>query len=125
MNKRIKKLWIEALGEYEQGFGQLRKGNKFCCLGVLCDLHAKELGRNWETAGVDGINEDSYLDHTLALPPMVFAWAGLDNDNPLIEAGDGPKGTDLSLAGYNDGEKEKGTKSRNFAEIATLIEEYL
>ena len=37
--------WIDALesGEYQQGRGKLRtKDNKFCCLGVLCDLAVKE-----------------------------------------------------------------------------------
>lgn len=37
--------WLNALesGEYQQGRGKLRtKDNKFCCLGVLCDLAVKE-----------------------------------------------------------------------------------
>jgi len=33
-------LWIEVLrsGLYEQGKGKLQNGNKFCCLGVACDI---------------------------------------------------------------------------------------
>jgi hypothetical protein len=33
--------WIEALesGEYEQCRMTLRKGNQYCCLGVMCDLY--------------------------------------------------------------------------------------
>lgn len=41
MNAEIKAKWIEALrsGKYEQGRGRLRsEDNKYCCLGVLCDL---------------------------------------------------------------------------------------
>lgn len=41
MNKDIKKRWLDALrsGKYKQGVGALRKrGYKFCCLGVLCDI---------------------------------------------------------------------------------------
>lgn len=37
--------WLLALesGDYKQGTGYLRtKNNEFCCLGVLCDLAAKE-----------------------------------------------------------------------------------
>ena len=36
--------WIEALrsGRYEQGTIYLEQDNKFCCLGVACDLFAKE-----------------------------------------------------------------------------------
>ena len=58
MNKRIKKLWLQALrgnapqGEYDQGQGKLcgtYGGNdKFCCLGVISDIHAREKGRYWK-----------------------------------------------------------------------------
>lgn len=32
--------WIAALesGEYTQTHGRLKRGNSYCCLGVLCDL---------------------------------------------------------------------------------------
>lgn len=38
-----RKLWVEALrsGEYEQTNGALRYEDKFCCLGVACDLYRK------------------------------------------------------------------------------------
>lgn len=41
MNKTLKKKWIDALRSkaYKQGVGNLKtSNNKFCCLGVLCDL---------------------------------------------------------------------------------------
>jgi len=40
MKKEIKEKWFTALksGSYKQGFGQLRHKDKFCCLGVLCDV---------------------------------------------------------------------------------------
>ena len=41
INQEFKKKWIAALlsGEYEQGVGLLRnEDNKFCCLGVACNL---------------------------------------------------------------------------------------
>lgn len=40
MNPSIKASWVEALrsGDYSQGKGWLRKGDAYCCLGVLCDL---------------------------------------------------------------------------------------
>jgi hypothetical protein len=42
INPEFKKEWIGALrsGKYEQGHRTLRdsKGDKFCCLGVACDL---------------------------------------------------------------------------------------
>ena len=47
MNKKVKKLWLKALrsGEYEQGREYLvttsNTYDKFCCLGVLCDIYAR------------------------------------------------------------------------------------
>lgn len=40
MSPELKTRWLEALrsGEYKQGRAYLRKDDKFCCLGVLCDL---------------------------------------------------------------------------------------
>ena len=40
MNAELKAKWLEALrsGKYDQTSGQLRAGNCFCCLGVLCDI---------------------------------------------------------------------------------------
>jgi hypothetical protein len=41
LDPEFKKKWVAALrsGEYEQGVGKLRSlDNKFCCLGVACDL---------------------------------------------------------------------------------------
>lgn len=50
-------LWIKTLksGKYKQGRGQLRQTRvvdgkceiSYCCLGVLCDLAAKDGGRQW------------------------------------------------------------------------------
>lgn len=48
MNKEVKEKWLAALrsGSYKQGRGVLREqcqdGDKFCCLGVLCDIVAPE-----------------------------------------------------------------------------------
>lgn len=40
LNKKLKHKWLKALrsGKYEQGQGFLERDNKFCCLGVLCDI---------------------------------------------------------------------------------------
>lgn len=40
MDPEVKRVWQEALrsGEYEQGRGQLRDEDKFCCLGVLLEV---------------------------------------------------------------------------------------
>lgn len=110
MNPEIKSKWLAALrsGEYKQGKGQLRKEDNFCCLGVLCDLHAKETEQKWEVDYVGG----NYLNHCGNLPLAVRDWAGLGSANPKIE-GDW-------LSNYNDNEPGK-----SFAEIADLIEKHL
>ncbi len=43
MDTAIKAEWVDALrsGDYAQGGGVLRRGNNFCCLGVLCDIAVK------------------------------------------------------------------------------------
>lgn len=43
----VKRAWVQALrsGQWEQGTEFIRsRDNKFCCLGVLCDLGRK---KNW------------------------------------------------------------------------------
>lgn len=72
MNKRVKELWINALvsGEYSQAYGQLRTEWGYCCWGVLCNLHAKETGNEW--------NGNTYLGATKFIPEEVEKWAGLE-----------------------------------------------
>jgi hypothetical protein len=44
MDPTLKRQWIDALrsGKYQQGKKALRTDeNKFCCLGVLCDISGK------------------------------------------------------------------------------------
>ena len=40
MNPKIKEKWVEALksNKYCQGKNYLRQKDRYCCLGVLCDL---------------------------------------------------------------------------------------
>lgn len=52
MNGIWKKRWIKALrsGDYEQGRGVLKRTcenipDKFCCLGVLCEIHPSTVER--------------------------------------------------------------------------------
>lgn len=106
----MKKLWIEALtsGEYEQGRNALRKGDAYCCLGVLCDLHRKESRRRWRL----GHHWFKYGGEPTGLPEFVTDWAGLPaRPYPVLANGS-------NLADLND----KGTP---FPEIAKLIEQHL
>lgn len=48
MNKTFKRKWVKALrsGRYEQGQSCLKQGDRFCCLGVLCQITN---ARNWNS----------------------------------------------------------------------------
>lgn len=116
MNKRIAKKWVRALrsGKYKQDVAALRTDSGFCCLGVLCDLYAKEkklkrnpwsnndCGRGWEWNGI------AYG----SLPRSVQRWAGMHSGS-----GDyGPGERDLAY--QND-------CGRSFTTIAKIIEDHV
>ncbi len=115
MNREIKAKWVAALrsGEYSQGKNYLRTNEGFCCLGVLCDLHRKEMQEgDWHYGGTlaDGTRKyHVYLEAGSFLPSRVMDWAGLHECNPfLIDLQD-------SLSGLND-------RGKTFEEIADVIE---
>ena len=113
MNPKVKKLWVEALrsGKYEQGYNGLRTNdNKFCCLGVLCDIHRKTMKKKgWRLDGLP----DTYFygDSCGSLPSNVIEWSGVDNYNPTIKGN--------SLIFWNDNIRY------SFDKIADLIEKEL
>ena len=109
MNPKIKLRWLNALrsGEYQQGrYALLRDVNgkeEFCCLGVLCDLHARATGRYW-TERLDSavLSFDGHAD----LPSRATErWAGVS-------------GASSPLANMND-------KGKTFAHIADWIQKNL
>ena len=115
MNLEIKAKWVAALrsGEYTQGYGRLRDSdNKFCCLGVLCNLHAQahpEIAAKQTDPG-------RYMGE-LGIPhDSVFIWAGMG-----VNKVDRTVEIDIyksSIAQHNDA-------GRTFAEIADAIEAQL
>jgi hypothetical protein len=112
MNKRIKKLWIKALrsGEFRQTTSTLREGSgksaRYCCLGVLCELHRRHSKTPARWTG------DQYAGEVATLALEVQGWAGMDDDNPIVK----PKKN--TLAGLND-------DGEDFSYIADVIEKYL
>jgi hypothetical protein len=116
MKKDIKDIWVTALrsGKYEQGKEALRRSNdKFCCLGVLCDLFQKETGRaEWEGGGIyyKMDNEAAYLISD------VTEWSGMQSTDGRFMYED--KGISImnTLATLND-------NGKSFEEIANVIEE--
>jgi hypothetical protein len=111
MKPEIKTLWCEALrsGKYKQCEGQLKDGDKYCCLGVLTDLFVKDgqvVPKGWPLMG--------------SLPVEVVSWAGLEDADPDHLDPDEPESSRfyIPLSGDND-------SGKSFAEIADLIEKYL
>jgi len=124
MKPEIKARWVEALrsGKYEQGRGALRSDtNQFCCLGVLCDLYAKETGEKWAEGGAHGEDRFSLLGNDLVLPRSVARWAGLDGVDPDLCI----HGRELGVSGHNDGDLDVGRRPKPFTTIADAIEEQL
>lgn len=118
MNARVKQLWMEALrnGEYPQGTGYLYRDGKYCCLGVLCDLHSKETGTKW-VLYPDERNIHLYLNSRYGLPLEVVQWSGLTLMDPVIDG--------FTLSSYNDGVENNGIPFTRFPEMADLIENAL
>jgi hypothetical protein len=123
MNPEIKARWVAALrsGEYKQTRRKLRDNNGgHCCLGVLCDLFAKEGGKPWRTRELSeqGPHQSYNLLSSLSdanLPgAAVCVWAGLDPYQSGVQIG-AVKGT---LFDHND-------DGCTFAEIADAIEAQL
>ena len=82
MNPDVKKKWVAALrsGEYRQGTGRLRsKDDRFCCLGVLCDLavRADVLGAPERGDGYYLYGDEYRVSGSL--PREVQAWAETDS----------------------------------------------
>lgn len=102
MNPSVKLLWVTALesGEYERTMGDLRKGDCFCALGVLCDLYSKEYKIPWTPLNDYGTY--SILNHTGLLPPPVMKWAGLDSPDPYVRV----TRVERAVSSWNDAQYE-------------------
>jgi uncharacterized protein YndB with AHSA1/START domain len=110
----------EALesGEYEQGFGGLRNGDRYCCLGVATDIFIKETGLiEWEEAeGSDGFYS---AEEKACIPPKkvveYFGW-DLDRCEPNILV----KEVVLLASQHNDqGKATFKDIARGFRELAS------
>ncbi len=118
MKPEIKEKWLAALrsGEYQQCAGALRRSDHHgnlthCCLGVLCDLAAKDGIGKWEA---EHFISGGYRDIGL-LTGEVVEWAGTQDYNPDVVVDDA-KGSNLAMLNDN---------GRTFAEIADVIEAQL
>lgn len=110
--------WVKALrsGKYKQGFCQLRRGDSYCCLGVLCEVlkvpkkqHRVERGFSVGRGYSYGTSDYS---HAGQLPGVAMELSGIKSEFGSIRF---PKGV-ISLATLNDNRK------RSFKHIAAYIE---
>ena len=103
MKEEIALMWADALesGDYKKSVGQLRHGDGFCCLGVLCDLYSSEC---WG---------DLIANQVEFLPPSIQKWAGMQSRNGCLRIGEKV----YNLAQMND-------EGITFDEIADIIRKY-
>lgn len=115
MNAEIKAAWLAALrsGEYAQTRTNLKDETGYCCLGVLCDLHAKAGLGKWGENGYY-IPADDYAECS-TLPHAVVRWAGVKDHNPDVYDHDDDR---VPIAELND-------HGYTFAELADIIEQQL
>jgi len=113
----VQKKWVKALrsGKYKQGKELLKEEDRFCCLGVACDIYLKAHGDKWANLYNDGVGW-IYDDNT-ALPPLVRDWFGIKScsGNFGDVGGDKVEGS-TSLVGLND------DRGFSFEQIADVIE---
>jgi len=106
-----RKQWAEALrsGKYEQGRNVLRKGDKFCCLGVACDISG--LGQ-WEQEGyTDYVYNTNRGCNRVELVEMVKNWLGVTT-----------RSVDIYNGVFNDSLISLNDSGINFITIADIIE---
>lgn len=113
MNQAVKQEWVADLrsGAIHKGLCALRKSDRMCALGVLCNVHAKH---HPEIAAQQS-KKSEYMGERANLPKAVAKWAGLDSSNPELEF----NGRDMSIIRLNDQE------NLTFKAIANLIEAQL
>ncbi len=114
MNQTVKEKWVSALrsGEYKQGKDFLRVDDKFCCLGVLCELAVEN---NVIDPAVEDLGDVFTYDGSASfLPDSVVKWSGLTSPNPWVDYDN----TDGPISEPND-------SGLSFEYIADLIENQL
>lgn len=108
--------WVAALrsGEFTQGKMILNRDGAYCCLGVLCELAAREgVIEKKKTNNFSSSSSYSYDGGSTAPTVKVLEWAGLPTDSEwAVEV---PLGEKTAMA-LNDEDH------KSFAEIADEIE---
>jgi len=130
MNPDIKKRWLAWLRNpaNKQGKGHLRRGDRYCCLGGLCELAVEDGIVTREADDFLSGSVYAYDDETAYLPPSVARWAGLEvpelEGRPYrsVRPAVPESPPEAPLTGELDIWNDQG---HPFTEIADLIERYL
>lgn len=91
MRKDVAKKWVKALrsGKYKQGQSYLKatwddkKGVRYCCLGVLCELYNETMKKSKKKTLKETVCKDTVV-HKFGrsdsiLPSAVQKWSGLSS----------------------------------------------
>jgi len=118
MKREVANIWVTALrsGKYKQGMGYLNKNNKFCCLGVLCEIAPanelqihKQLNLDYMTYSAGG----NKINKVGRFPPVaILKWANISLDYRTYIPELDKKLWQLNDTGYT------------FDQIADIIEKY-
>lgn len=119
MNADIKRLWIERLrsGRDQQGIGSLNRGNKLCCLGVLCEIAVEQgvFPTPLDQGGLKFYGEGTDLNCSM-LPKPVQQWSGVTSHGYYGER------TNADGWLHRDALTSDNDSGKTFAQIADIIE---
>jgi hypothetical protein len=123
MKQEIKERWINALrsGDYKQGVGRLRSiDDRYCCLGVLCDVVKSDLNLDWEFSNDIAADSCKYklLGSIDYLPQSVCSYVGLSSTQGNIKD---PSIYDID-ADYSTLAEINDSEALDFDAIANIIE---
>ena len=113
--KEFRQKWVEALrsGIYKQGQDFLKKDDKYCCLGVVCELYNKYFPDKLEITIGKKLGQTIFQSQSSWLPIRVKKALGLRHTSgSYIDQNNEPR----SLGSDNDYFKA------SFSEIADIIE---
>jgi hypothetical protein len=113
MQEEWKSKWVAALrsGKYRQGEMTLRDyDDKFCCLGVLCDLVKPD---GWVRGTGRYVFEFESQVQTTKLPWSVIDIVGDVNQGDLIRMNDNDKASFEKIADFIEGSEWSGPSVKN------------
>jgi hypothetical protein len=130
MKPEVKALVVAALrsGEFKQTQATLRRGDGFCCLGVICEIYRRETGNGlWVPLDAPVPGDEDRLafiadtQHSIRervfLPTEVAEWCGFDTDEPYH--------SDPVVNGFSTTAADMNDSGNTFLEIAAVIKENL